>query len=71
MSAISSLRKIEEPVFVDVQTRGPYALWHHTHEFESDESGTIIRDRCGTASRSARSGTGSAVGSSGVISMRC
>jgi uncharacterized protein (TIGR01777 family) len=32
-------------VFVDVQTRGPYALWHHTHEFEPDGSGTVIRDR--------------------------
>jgi NAD dependent epimerase/dehydratase family enzyme len=28
-----------------VQTRGPYALWHHTHEFEPDDGGTIIRDR--------------------------
>jgi uncharacterized protein (TIGR01777 family) len=31
--------------FVDVQTRGPYTLWHHTHEFEPDDGGTIIRDR--------------------------
>jgi len=32
-------------VFVDAQTRGPYKLWHHTHEFEPDDGGTIIRDR--------------------------
>jgi uncharacterized protein (TIGR01777 family) len=31
--------------FVDMQTRGPYTLWHHTHEFEPDDAGTIIRDR--------------------------
>lgn len=31
--------------FVDVQTRGPYKLWHHTHEFEPFRDGTIIRDR--------------------------
>lgn len=32
--------------FVDVQVRGPYALWEHTHEFESDGPGaTIIHDR--------------------------
>jgi uncharacterized protein (TIGR01777 family) len=31
-------------VFIDTQTRGPYALWHHTHEFEPDDGGTIIRD---------------------------
>jgi uncharacterized protein (TIGR01777 family) len=31
--------------FVDVQTRGPYSLWHHTHEFEPADGGTIIRDR--------------------------
>jgi len=31
--------------FVDVQTRGPYRSWHHTHEFEALDGGTIIRDR--------------------------
>lgn len=32
--------------FVDVQVRGPYSLWEHTHEFEEDGAGaTIIRDR--------------------------
>ena len=30
--------------FVDVQVRGPYASWHHTHEFEPDGSGTLMRD---------------------------
>jgi ligand-binding SRPBCC domain-containing protein len=32
-------------MFVDVQTRGPYTLWHHTHEFEPADGGTVIRDR--------------------------
>ena len=30
--------------FVDTQIRGPYALWHHTHEFERDGEGTLMRD---------------------------
>ena len=31
--------------FADVQVRGPYKLWQHTHEFEPYNGGTIIRDR--------------------------
>jgi ligand-binding SRPBCC domain-containing protein len=31
--------------FVDVQIKGPYRLWHHTHDFEPDGSGgTVMRD---------------------------
>ena len=30
--------------FVDVQERGPYALWRHTHEFERREGATRVRD---------------------------
>lgn len=32
--------------FVDLQIRGPYALWHHTHTFTSVGPGqTLMRDR--------------------------
>ena len=31
--------------FVDRQLRGPYRLWHHTHEFEPAAGGTQVRDR--------------------------
>jgi len=31
--------------FVDVQVRGPYTLWHHTHTFEVRDSGTLCCDR--------------------------
>lgn len=31
--------------FVDVQLRGPYSFWHHTHSFSSTASGgTLIED---------------------------
>lgn len=31
--------------FVDRQLRGPYAVWHHTHEFEAlAGGGTLMRD---------------------------
>jgi ligand-binding SRPBCC domain-containing protein len=46
---LSWLTRIEEWVpgerFVDAQLAGPYALWHHTHEFEDDGAGgTLMRD---------------------------
>jgi ligand-binding SRPBCC domain-containing protein len=31
--------------FVDVQLRGPYKYWHHTHEFSAVPGGTMISDR--------------------------
>jgi len=31
--------------FVDRQLKGPYRLWHHTHEFERHDDGTLVRDR--------------------------
>jgi ligand-binding SRPBCC domain-containing protein len=32
--------------FVDVQARGPYAFWEHTHLFERDgDAATVIHDR--------------------------
>lgn len=30
--------------FVDVQVRGPYRVWEHTHRFFSCEDGTMIED---------------------------
>lgn len=40
--------RIEEwcpPVrFVDLQLKGPYSLWHHTHSFEARNGGTLMQD---------------------------
>jgi ligand-binding SRPBCC domain-containing protein len=30
--------------FADVQVRGPYRAWHHTHVFEPHAAGTSMRD---------------------------
>lgn len=31
--------------FVDTQINGPYALWHHTHEFRETSTGVAMTDR--------------------------
>jgi len=31
--------------FSDIQLKGPYSHWYHTHEFEEKNGGTLIRDR--------------------------
>lgn len=44
---LTSIQEWDPPHrFVDVQVRGPYALWHHTHEFAAAHDGesTIMRD---------------------------
>jgi ligand-binding SRPBCC domain-containing protein len=42
------LTRIDEWVpgvrFVDSQLHGPYALWHHTHEFAPHGTDTLMRD---------------------------
>jgi len=30
--------------FTDIQARGPYRRWHHLHEFEERDGGTLMRD---------------------------
>ncbi len=30
--------------FTDIQLKGPYLFWHHTHSFRQTDSGTIIGD---------------------------
>jgi ligand-binding SRPBCC domain-containing protein len=44
---LTSIQEWEPPQrFVDVQVRGPYQLWHHTHEFAPAPGGegTLMRD---------------------------
>ena len=31
-------------LFVDTQLKGPYKVWHHTHQFESLGKGTLVSD---------------------------
>ena len=30
--------------FSDIQLKGPYSHWYHTHEFEEKDGGTLIKD---------------------------
>ncbi len=34
-----------EKSFVDIQTKGPYKKWEHTHDFISFKNGTLIKDK--------------------------
>jgi ligand-binding SRPBCC domain-containing protein len=38
------LSHIPQVGFVDLQERGPYAFWHHTHTFEEVDGGAVVRD---------------------------
>ena len=41
----TEIRRWEPPHrFTDVQVRGPYRLWHHTHRFEERDGGTRMTD---------------------------
>ena len=41
----SCISRWEPPLqFVDEQMRGPYRRWHHRHEFEAVDGGTLCRD---------------------------
>ncbi len=46
VSWLTSIQEWDPPHrFVDVQLRGPYALWHHTHDLRDDGAGgTVMRD---------------------------
>ena len=46
VSWLTSIQAWDPPHrFVDQQVRGPFALWHHTHElFPSGDDGTRMRD---------------------------
>lgn len=30
--------------FADIQLKGPYKMWHHTHTFEETQGGTLMTD---------------------------
>jgi ligand-binding SRPBCC domain-containing protein len=45
VSWTTAIRRWDPPDrFVDVQSAGPYALWHHTHRFEAKDGGTLMTD---------------------------
>lgn len=42
---ITRIGKTHKPfMFTDVQEKGPYKLWEHTHTFVENENGVLIKD---------------------------
>ena len=42
---ITRIGKTESPFFfTDVQEKGPYKLWEHTHIFEEKDNGVLVKD---------------------------
>jgi ligand-binding SRPBCC domain-containing protein len=42
---VTEIRTWHPPnTFIDVQLRGPYRLWEHTHRFQAVEGGTLMCD---------------------------
>jgi ligand-binding SRPBCC domain-containing protein len=45
MRWVTEITRWDPPTgFVDVQVKGPYSLWHHTHSFQPVDGGTLIGD---------------------------
>jgi ligand-binding SRPBCC domain-containing protein len=45
MKWLTEIVQWEPPVrFIDVQAKGPYRLWHHTHTFKAVGDRTLMRD---------------------------
>ncbi len=45
LSWVTEITIVEElKRFVDDQRVGPYALWHHSHHFETVQGGTMMKD---------------------------
>ncbi|MBC7370784.1 MAG: TIGR01777 family protein [Bdellovibrionaceae bacterium] len=46
MEWLTLIKDWEPPFkFVDTQVKGPYKLWHHTHEFKAFAGGTLMTDK--------------------------
>lgn len=41
----TEIEQVNEPFsFKDVQKKGPYSMWEHTHVFEQVENGILVKD---------------------------
>lgn len=42
----TEIRNVQAPhVFTDVQKKGPYRVWEHTHTFKEQQGGVLMRDQ--------------------------